>query len=566
MLIFRKSDLQRNLNNSRAEVDHLQSTQQQTVSATGSEVEQQMQHLREDLAQAQDEAESLRASAAANTALAAAPLDAGSKSIAEQVAEHVEAVRVELNVRHDERLRHADEILANRTNQMKASLSKKLTEGKNQIRQNLTTEHEQAIEALRNEHQREMDQLTVRHKNELDEVRRLVEATGKASAAAQNTDGSSDVKTEDQMPSVPYQPSEAEARVLVQSNETIRSILRQNVSRQVTKAKEDVAAQMQKDYEKSLADIQEKSKSAIEHAVVMEGKKNALQINMATNKFKIAQFRIDLIQKSSQESPEKPVTEVWASVKDAKPPTNATQQPLQKPPTANPFGQPTAASQAVANQKPPQSNDQGAPSAISTSGRPTPAAPAPRVSSPTIRKSPQQVPAQPKAQGEGSGISTFGKPTPTAPAIPTAQIQAPTGPQSSQNVQAQANVVHSNQGPSQQSGTSQTAQQKPPTNPSNTGTGSSAPKGLQQSGLPVARGGSIRGNSNLRGRGSGMGRGDPPLNTNQIQGQPGRGSPIAGGLNAGAKQFVPGNKRPRDDSQETQQSDGKRIRGGGSGA
>jgi len=41
-------------------------------------------------------------------------------------------------------------------------------------------------------------------------------------------------------------------------------------------------------------------------------------------------------------------------------------------------------------------------------------------------------------------------------------------------------------------------------------------------------------------------------------------------MNPGAKQFVPGNKRPRDEGQEGQHGDGagngKRIRGGGGGS
>ena len=66
-----------------------------------------------------------------------------------------------------------------------------------------------------------------------------------------------------------------------------------------------------------------------------------------------------------------------------------------------------------------------------------------------------------------------------------------------------------------------------------------------------------------------MGRGGPQvLDTSRSQGQQiGRGSPTSAGLNAGAKQFVPGNKRPRDDGQDGGEGgNGKKIRGGGGSA
>ena len=78
----------------------------------------------------------------------------------------------------------------------------------------------------------------------------------------------------------------------------------------------------------------------------------------------------------------------------------------------------------------------------------------------------------------------------------------------------------------------------------------------------------MRGNPISRGRGSAIGRGGPQaLDTSRSQGQQvGRGSPTSAGLNAGARQFIPGNKRPRDDGQDGGDgSNGKRIRGGGPG-
>lgn len=558
---------------SKAEVNQLQSTQQQqaNVSIYG-ETEQQMRQLREDLARSQQEADNLRTAASVNTSLASASKEDGAKSVADQVAEHVEAVRVELETRHNERITQADETLASRTNQMKSMLSKKLTEGKTHIRQSLTAEHEQAIQALKTEHERELEHLRTRHNDELNELRKLVESSNQPPANVLNTDGPSDVKTEVLAPRGPYQPTEAEAKLLVQSNEVVRSILRTNVIKQVAKAKEEVSAHLNEEHEKSLAEVQSKFESTKSHAVLMEGKKNAVQLNMASNKLKTAQFKIDLVSKAVQDTPQKPVVEVWTSVKDAKPPPAATPQPQpqqgapqqSKTPVANPFGQPPPASQGAAQQK-PQQGSAVLPSGISTFGRPTPVAPAPRISSPTAQQTPQQKPLQPNAQNQlPPGVSTFGRPTP-APLAVQNQSQGPQSPQQKAS-QVQPPLAAPNGDP----GALQPSQQRPPPGPSNNhpnaGTGPGTLRGLQQSGLPMPRGGSMRGNPNpARGRGSGIGRGGPPTNTTQAQGQPGRGSPLSGGLNAGAKQFVPGNKRPRDEGQEGQAGDGKRIRGGGNG-
>lgn len=108
-------------------------------------------------------------------------------------------------------------------------------------------------------------------------------------------------------------------------------------------------------------------------------------------------------------------------------------------------------------------------------------------------------------------------------------------------------------------------------NPFAQGSGAGAARPVQQSNLPVAaRSGPSRGGGNQRGRGRGRG-GNQSVDTHQAQGQQqGRASPTSAGMNPGAKQFVPGNKRPRDEGQEGQHGDGagngKRIRGGGGGS
>ena len=580
--------MQENIDASTNELAQLR-IQQQQVAPANSEIEAHMSSLHADLAQAQQDAENLRTNASINAAVSIAPTESGSKSVAEQVAEHVEAVRVELETRHNERVRHNDETLEKRTNMMRTQLSKKLTDGKAQLRQSLTAEHEQVLQAIKTDHEQEMSRLQGRHEDELEELQRnadsqfakLRDEWDKEHQAKHTTNGDSSVKDEGQTPRAPWQPSEDEARALIQSNEIVRSIAKKNISIHVNKAKEELSTQLNQDHEKAMTermtDIQNKANTAKEHAVLMEGKKSAVQINVANNKARMLQFKVDIVQKAAQDTPQKPVEEVWLVAKDAKPPPVIPQQPqqtqqiqqdtnkTQKAPLTSTFGQPTPIVQNPAQQGP--TTARGQTPGVVAFGQPTPAAAAA-----SGRQSPAQQ-GSTNAQGQLSGVSTFGRPT---PATGGPQVVAPSGPQNPAERPSQTQLqTNDNQlgvqpamviPPQLGSTHSQRPAQGTTNHYPNAATGPAALKGLQQSGLPVARGGSMRGNSISRGRGSTVGRGgSQALDTNRSQGQQvARGSPTSDGLNAGARQFIPGNKRLRDDGQEGGDGgNGKRIRGGG---
>ena len=580
--------MQDSIHASTTELAQLRIQLQQAVPANN-EVEAQMSSLRADLAQAQQDAEYLRTSASINAVVSTAPTENESKSVAEQVAEHVEAVRVELESRHSERVKVNDETLEKRTNIMKAQLSKKLTDGKAQLRQSLTVEHEQALQAIRADHEKEMSRLQARHLDEIEELRQSAESKfaklkdewNKGHQATNFINGDASVKDKGQPPRSTWQPqpSEDEARALIQSNEIVRGIVKKNIGIHVNKAKEELSTQLKQDHERAMTErtteIQDKANTAKEHAVLMEGKKSAVQINVANNKARMLQYRVDIIQKAAQDTPLKPVAEVWLVAKDARPPPVIPQPPqqpqqetnkAQQTPQTSTFGKPTALIQNVAQQGP--TNRQGQSSGVSASGRPTAAATA------SGRQSPAQ-PASANVQGQQPGISTFGRPT---PAVSGLQAMAPSGPQSpaERPSQSQPQPKNDERRPKPATVISQPGSNSPPTpalgatnHHPNAGTGAGVLRGLQQSGLPVARGGLVRGNPMSRVRGSAMGRGGPQvLDTSRSQGQQvGRGSPTSAGLNAGAKQFVPGNKRPRDDGQDGGDGgNGKKIRGGGGSA
>ena len=573
--------MQESIDTSTSELAQLRNQQQQ-VDPTNNEVEARMNSLRVDLAQARQDAEDLRTNASINAAVSTVPTESGSKSVAEQVAEHLEAVQVELESRHKERVRQNDETLEKRTNVMKIQLSKKLTDGKAQLRQTLTAEHEQALQAVNTEHEQQMSRLQARHKDEMEELQRSADSNfakfrdewDKNHQATHTTNGDSSVKEEIQTPRGPWQPSEDEARSLIQSNEIVRSIVKKNIGIHVNKAKDEVSTQLNQDHEKAMTEriteIQNKANTAREHAVLMEGKKSAVQINMANNKAKVLQFKVDIVQKAAQDTPQKSVEDVWVVAKDAKPPPVIPQQSQQdtnkavKTPLLPTFGQPTPIVQNSVQQGPANAQKQF--SGVTPLRRPTSA---------TAAESGQQSPAQQgltNAQGQIPGISTFGRPTPAiggTQAVASSGQQSPADhpsqaqpqPTSNQHRLEPATVTSSQRGSNSPQIPAQGATNHHP----DIGTAPGAPKTLQQSGLPVARGGPMRGNLNSRGRGSAVGRGGPQqaLDNSRSQGlHLNRGGTTSAGLNAGARQFIPGNKRPRDDGEGGDGGNGKRIRGG----
>ena len=536
--------------------------QQNFNPASDIDMESQIQKLRNDLAQAQQDAESLRATATVNSSLANTSAEEGTKSVADQVAEHVEEVRIELERRHDERVKSNDENYQKRVEAMKTQLNRKLTEGRNQIRQNMSKEHEQAIQSLKVEHEQATEQLQRRHKDEIDELRRHGETSLSELRATLEKElqhqapinGVEAGKVEMQNPGSSWRPTEQEARSFVQSNDVVRGIVKQNIISQVNKQKDELLGRVRAEHEKHLADqlasAQEKSNTAKEHAVMMEGKKTVLQINMANNKAKIAQFKLDIVQKAAQHTPQKAVKEVWDGLKDAKPPQAAPSQQIQQQPVARPL---TSATPAT------------------TFGQPTP-----------VAMTAQAVPSEQSRLNiqHTSGISPglFGRPTPTQPSTQTQSpenqdqqnIKPSDGPLSSSSSTKTTTTTATTGNPFQRPLPSGIPQRQPQnsSNQPNTGSALSAPRPLQ-SGLPVARGGAAA-RGNPRGRGSSIGRGGSSIDISSAQAQSqGRGSPNSTGLNSSAKQFVPSNKRPREETQDGSQGGSgseKRIRGGGTGS
>ena len=436
------------------------------------------------------------------------PEETSTESISQQIKQQVEAARLELQKRLEEGYQK-------RADGMKAQLNKRLNEAKLQIRQSVDAEHSKALQSSETQHQQQIDQLQSQRKALEAEVNGL-----KTDAAKTNETGTAsqeaDATKEKQAPGPKWQPTEQEARALMQSHEIMRNIVKANIQSHVKKQNDILATKLKEEHAKDMAEAQAKAATAKEHAVLMENKKTAVQLNMANNKANTSQFKLELVEKAAQSTPDKAVKEVWDSVKVAKlPRPDLKQTPKAATAIADGSGRPSQ----VRTDKPQDTLDQRPSSTAAALSKPTSDQQGKPPSSPTTEQ-----------QGESG--------------------QAP-GPSSNSSQQPQSSGIPTKQQP---------ASGLPTVSNATTTTK------LPQSGLPVARGGANRGSQ--RGRGNSVGgRGGAVLDTKKAQNAPsGRGSPASGGLNPSARQFVPGNKRPRDEPQglpQDAEGTGKRIKGGG---
>ncbi|KAL8907417.1 MAG: hypothetical protein Q9171_005859 [Xanthocarpia ochracea] len=578
-LEIRVQEIQRKLDAANAELEQLRSHDSATETpAVASASSEELDKLRSDLEQAHQEANNLRAAASIQAPAAEATAEGG-QSVAEQISEMRTAIQAELETRHNERVQKAEETFERRTQAMRQQLTKKLNEGKDQFR----ADKEQALQTLRTAHEKELDDLKCRHREELDELKRQEEtrfADFKASAVQQPMEpkiGSSD-NTELPVPSASWEPTDAEARNFVASNATVRSIVSRNINQKVTEAKTAIANQLKEEHAKEmtarLVEVETKAKADKETAVTNEARTHSLKLNLVESKGKVAQFRLEIVQKAANETPQKPVVEVWDTAKAARPPVSTGQQPLrstniQTPIRTGSISQAPPMQQRRTGSPRTESPQNQAPLTTGSFGQPTPI---------TTLQQPQQPQSQAAPQPQES--------TSVPPAV--APIPAPAQDNTANNDQSQPSTTPAQQAggaspppkgpinPNQQPAGTQSSANLPPRQPQpqgqgthhpSAGTGPAALRGLHQSGLPMPRGGTMNRGGN-RGRGQpGRGRGGPQSVTTNPMHNPQHAAPSPTQLNAAAKQFVPqGSKRPRDDSEGGQHgTEGKRIRGGAGG-
>lgn len=351
--------------------------------------------LQQDLATAQQEVETLRANAAAASVetVVNAETAAGEKFVTDQVAEEVARQRAELEKQHELSKSQVKEKTQSRIDALKAEFEQKLQEEKAKIRgeverelraeheaeiRKLTDEHAAAIEKLQTEHQAELERFTADGATAVEKAEALSPVKPKAEATAAAASGTVDVKTLN----LTYE----QATDLIKHDKQIKELLTKSVKghveKQTTKlrdlitAKEAEIAELKEDLSKvPAAAPAEATQSQPSEANILARRELEQQLATAKSeleaaraakdiavkqatdtlekKFKLQLNQRDLVvakitavQKAVQETPEKPVKEVWEIAQKARPPPPATKPAVPPPSTTQPaatstFGQPS---------------------------------------------------------------------------------------------------------------------------------------------------------------------------------------------------------------------------------
>ena len=466
------------------------------------------------------------------------------RSITDVIAEEVDGIRAELTKRHDERVRQAEELFARRTQQMRSNLNKKLSSVRSETRGTDELGKDEALERLREGHAREISSLKDRHADELQKLKGLAD---QGAVSKQDTAPAAQPEVPTGNAANLYDLSDDQVKEFLSKNDLARKILNNNIQKRVT---EHLAkAKAKSDEEQATA--QAKANNDKTQAIEMEAKKWTLKISMTENRFKAAQVKVDVVQKASAETPEKPVGEVWAVAKDAKP-EKATPAAA-SPAPANPFAA-TKIAQAASRTDTP-----GSPAHPTQTQSPA-AAPSAKSTAPSQLRDAKPL----------SSSSAAGSAGPSRAGLADSQHAPPGGALGNAFPASSAASTTSNNAPA-------------PSGPANrSASGSGIARGAS-SGLPVAASARGRGQgpSSARGGASNIGRGRGARATG-----PARGGSLAGSTTGGAPAGAQGSgsaagasggaglqgqpsvpsKRTREDSGlegSAHASDPKRPRGGG---
>ncbi|KXL48806.1 MAG: hypothetical protein FE78DRAFT_127698, partial [Acidomyces sp. 'richmondensis'] len=524
------------------------------------QLNEQLSTTRNELAEAKEELEvSKRALAEAQLmATAAADGSADEGEVEEDKGENVAALYAriaEAEKQAGESTARAEE-LQRRVEELETLITERNAqlEAARQSAVSTVGEESAELDKVRKEHEVQMEKLKEAHRAEM---QRLEESGAKAAAQ---------VKTDveegtDKAPEL----TDAQVLDLLKTNQRARNVFRTNIDKQVGLQTEKLTKAIE-EKDEEIARLQAARKDDLDRQVKAL-KTEEMKTKVMRSQFPIAQGRIQIVSKAAQETPDKPVGEVWEIAKVFKPapatkpaangngPSTAgsgkQQQDLpskmsntaqqQQDPDPSTAALPSQLSEAEKLRKRQERFGMGglAPSHQTTSfGQPSAAPSAGTFGQPSepAKGAINQLPPRPSGPGTSSlPVSAAPAPNPQAPAVtPVA------------NLENGAN----------KDATSSSSLPRP-----NTGTGPAALRNLSSSGIP--RGG---GSQLPRGGGAGGTRGGGG-SSSLPRGGGGGGAGRGGGRGGGARGGGPGagQKRPHDGG-ENVGGDGKRIRGGGGGA
>ena len=468
----------------------------QSEQAAGVDVEA-LEKLKQELATAQQEVETLRANAASGPQDEGPgnvqPTD-GEKSVADQVAEEVAKQRAELEAQHQLSLKQAEEQNTKRLESMKTRLNDRLKVEKaktDELQEQHSTElqrvkdeYEAAIAKLKEEHAAELEKFTkdgnaaIVKAESADTLQPPTSIESNASAVSTATsvsaDGAPPVSDEQMMALMKTHPR---AKVIMNNNinkrvESQTAPLQQTIKEkdeEIAKLKEaleaaeakassapatapaagkgdgdkDALAKEVEDLKQKVDAAEKEKQAAVQQATATADKKATLQANMLRN----VQAKIDVVRKAAQETPEKVVKEVWDIANAAK------AAPTPAKPATTPAGgagspAPKAPDAAPASPAPAQTQQPEATPADATTQAPTqPQTDAEKIAQRQARFGTSGIQAPRTVSGgtfgqpsqAGATPSSFGQPSQTGGmAAPARRASMSTGGGPAMNASAQA--------------------------------------------------------------------------------------------------------------------------------
>lgn len=114
--------------------------------------------------------------------------------------------------------------------------------------------------------------------------------------------------------------TDSQVRELIASHATAKDIVMNNIRKKLAIETQRVKEEFEKASAQKLADVEKKAEELKVQAVLMEGKKSTVKINMTENRLKVAVAKIQVVEIAAKETPDKPVGQVWEIAKNAKPP------------------------------------------------------------------------------------------------------------------------------------------------------------------------------------------------------------------------------------------------------
>ncbi|KAM0254680.1 hypothetical protein ACHAQJ_006530 [Trichoderma viride] len=468
--------------------------------------------------------------------------DAEKKSLEEKVAA-AEAKAAEYEEKANEVEAKIQQTIKERSDRMKDTLNNKLKESRAKLEE---------------EFKKKDDDLKLRFEQE-----KLIwqaenpspSAPAKGAPAAEQPPPSTPSKTEE--PSTAATPATAgppdlshlddtSIRQFLSSNATVKNIIGANIRKKM----ETESARIKSEYEGKIT-------AAREQAQLMESKKSTLRINMAENKLRTATAKLGVVETAANQTPQKPVVEVWEIAKSTQAPPPAPA--AAKPPAPAPAPAPASAAATPVKRQSISGNipiSPAVPFAGATTGQPVTDSPKPTPAAASAQAATTQPPAEPKAANPAAPAGS-GMPPPKAsnPFAVPANANSTEAPNPFATKTETAGNTPSTQAAQPQSSLPPAPQQTQL--PQLPHLPQLPPQPQQQGQVPVRSGIPMP-------RGGGRGRGGAYVPPSQRavsghqeggQGHTGRGGRgggrggRGGAMNPSVSEFQPGAKRPRGDSE-----------------